>query len=165
MDDFVLCDIPIYSESKDRFFNKFLHKRVVREKELKTKNYDDDLIRIILDKEFTTYSIWKYNQMIGFIEVVIYKNKDIELKLYMSDQKKHLWNSQHKYYMKYIQILGMHNYTEGKSNNEIKEDILELYNDLKEWHLKGKNLYFDETNLKIILKYTNIKKIIEDVTK
>lgn len=169
MGEFVLCNIPIYNKTKEEFDNELYKKKMERKANLIDKKCEDDIIITILNKEFTTYSIWKYNQMAGFVEVIIYKNKDIGLKVYLSDYliegSRYVWNTSKKHYMKFEQILDLHNYTEGKNNKEIQEDILELLKQLQEWHIPRKKIYFDMTEFEKIVKYTDIKAIIEDVTK
>ena len=159
MQEILLFEIPIYSMTKLNFDSKW--------KKFKQKMIDDYLninndlgdYKTQLNKIYLPFSIWRYNQIIGYIQISI-ENEDIVFDLYLTNDKNIHYNSKTKHFIKYLQTTGLHFYTGNKTDNEIKDEIDNYLLMIKNDFLK-KNNYIDITAYNNIVKSINIKKIIK----
>lgn len=157
----VLCDIPIYTIDKEKFMTLVKQKRTDRFKELLAYGNDENSSKKYSHQEMVKFANWKYNQMIGYIEIEI-KNKDVIFNLYLTDEKRHRYFSNVKKYINFVPTVGLHFWTDDKNSEEIKEEIYCFLNMIKKDFIHIGNVYFDMSTFELIIRYIDLKKYIEE---
>ena len=160
MNEVTLFEIPIYSMEEKEFNRRW-------DKEIKKYIYTNEQYNQIRNTFFPK-NLWKYNQIIGYIVINLVKYDygiDINFEWYKIDKKLYRFNSNEKNFVQNESLIGYQFFVdESDSNNEIKNEIIELLDDLiKDECLKKR--YVDLSVFEIQLKYMNIKKIISDLKK
>lgn len=161
MNSKILCDVPIYTIDKNAFLEKIKNETESRiEKCSQNGEMQSDLKRYI-QRRMLEFANWKYNQMIGYIEIAI-ENKDVIFNLYLTDEKRHMYFSNIKKYIKFVPTTGLHFWTDDKSNEEIKEEIYTFLDMIKRDFVRTNNAYFDMSVFELLIKYVDLKKYIDE---
>lgn len=135
--------IPIYSMSKEKFNNKW-----------KKKKESVDFVSELYDP----IENWKYNQIIGFVEVLISK-QDIIFEVYKYRLQRYIFTSKRKKFMDNIHVNGTHFRIVGMNNNEIRVNFMH-YLDLFKDSFTSDNEYLDLEIINNTLESIDFKKII-----
>jgi len=161
-----LFSIPIYSTS-EREFNK-RHKRYwyKQHKQIPDCYTETEQAKIKTDL-FTLFhpkNIWLYNQIIGYIRVLL-DHPDILFEVYMPLQRKRYWLfSNRKSYCANRHAIGLHFYVGDKTNEQIISEILGWIIDISKWE-DLKRRYIDVTVFENIAKYIDFRALNNDVQK
>ncbi len=159
MKEKILFEIPIYSMPQNVFDNKWeKFKQREIEKYLKINSELGDY-EYWLNKIYFTVSVWKYNQIVGYIQILI-KNKDIIFELFMTEDKSIHYNAKSKHFIVYLPTIGLHFFTDDKDDKEIKLEINKYLTMIKNEFI-NKNFFIDLTTYTNLIDNINIKKIIE----
>lgn len=166
MKEMLLCDIPIYGISKEKFDKRLNKKRQDYYEWILGNNAEKDEEKC---KEWSRnyivpYAIWKYNQMVGFVEILI-QNYGVKFNIYMTEEKRHMCFSGVKKYYKNIYANGLSFHVGNKTNEEIRKIMLKYIDVIEKNFLKRKSLCMDKTVLENLLEYMDIKKMISDINK
>ncbi len=158
----LLCDIPIYGISKEKYETRLsLERKKYYNVIMQYSDGCDELSQMAAQNKYLQYAVWKYNQMDGFIEVLI-QNWDIVFKIYMAEIKHHQCFSNSKNYYMYIPSVGLNFWTRDKDNEEIVRRILENVDLIQNNYLYKKDCFLDTTTLNNMLKHIDIKGFIEE---
>lgn len=156
-----LFEIPIYAMKQEDFQKKW-------DKEIKKYNIHSEEEYKQIERLFFPKNVWKYNQIIGYIIINLVQRvygTDIEFEWYQSDKKRFFFNSQKKNYISNLSLLGFNFFIEDNDTNEkIKLEINEMLSEL----LKDKQFkyrYVDLSIFKTQIKYLDIMRIINDISK
>ena len=152
-----LFDIPIYSTSKMNFRKKWENKKRKHAEWLYEHNYNFEDAEKTVKEMHLPYSIWDYNQIIGYISLSI-DHKDIVFDLYMSKNKRFPFDSQRRSFIRYMPTVGLHFYAGDMSDQVIKEEIKKFIEMVNKDFLYNKR-YIDLSIYNNIIDYLNIKKI------
>lgn len=158
----VIFELPIYSCSQKDFDKYWEQKEDATIKDAKLSGSSDDIIQCII-LQFSPKNIWKYNQIIGYITVSI-NSHDVLFDLYLALDKKTYKNSTTKHFIQNVAPNATHFYIENKTDAEIKNEIESQIDFIRANHLKS-NYYIDDTIIKNLLPYIDIRKIIDDLKK
>lgn len=112
--------------------------------------------RSMVEKE----KIWKYNEIVGFIDVFIW-SKQIRGNLYYIQAKRVNRNAKNrtlKYYGKSFEIINIEN----KTSNEIFQKLINRLSNLTKESIMLKNRYIDISTIETLGLYINWKKLVED---
>lgn len=108
--------------------------------------------------------IWKYNQIIGYIQVVVTTSNAIEFNFYISRYERYRIDSPKKHCMYYENITGTHFPLLNMSNNEIRTELRKRLQQIRLKELLSlKKAYIDLSTFNNIINYIDIKKIAEDL--
>lgn len=160
MSNKILCDVLIYTITREEFDKLVEKNKNDRYQYLRLLRNDEDFSTRISHDEYVKYSIWKYNQMIGFVEIEI-ENRDIVFNLYLSNEKIHRFFTNIKKYFTFVPTNALHFWTDGKTDKEIKRELYEFLQMIKEEFVNRKNVYLDTSTLDLLLENINLKKLIE----
>ena len=161
MKGILLCDIPIYPISKEGYDKKVNSKREEYYNYFTERQNEDEFSKEQSKRLMLPFVNWKYNEMIGYIELSINKN-DVVFNLYMADIERYKYFGYKKHYMNFIPTCGLHFYAGNKNDKEIKDEIKEYVNMIKNDVIYRKNSYLDETILINIIEYVDIRKFIDN---
>lgn len=155
----VIFEIPIYSMREDKFHKKW-------------KDYKDNSIKHFLelndelgdyelwfDKFNFPQSVWKYNQIIGYIQISI-KEKDVIFDLWLCRDKRYVYKTNKKNFIEYMPTNGLHFFTNNISDKQIKMEIDKFLKIIERDFIK-KNMYLDKTIYNNLINNINIKNMIE----
>ena len=164
IEDNVIFSIPIYALNSDQ-----LQKRVdafissLDSKYPPLKNMESSYKESVIETATVPYRFWKYNHIVGFIEISA-KLNDIYFNLYLphAELKKYYWHSEKKVLLENVGHDCKHfRVFDDESNTEIITKIRE--------HLKDvvvnipKNYYIDMEIFDLLTRYLNIKMLLKDV--
>ena len=158
----VIFTIPIYA-----FDEKTLKEKVAKEIsniEQKSIGLDEDIKRRLIDHCTFPFRSWKYNHIVGYIEVSAGLN-DVYFNLYVPFNKgRHYWNTTKKTLL----INEGHDYTHFRvfdedSNEQIIEKIYARLQDAKE--IIPKRYYIDFESFDSLSEYVDIKSLLHDFRK
>lgn len=161
MREVLLCDIPIYPISKENYNKKVDSKREGLYNYFIERQNEDKFSREQSKRLMLPFVNWKYNEMIGYIEVSINKN-DVVFNLYLSDIERYKYFSCKKHYINFVPTCGLHFYSGNKNDKEIKDEIKMYVEMIKNDVICRKSTYLDTTILKNIFEYVDIRKFIDD---
>ncbi len=160
MKEKILFEIPIYSMNQNTFENKweqFKQRSIENYLKLNPElgNYE-----YWLKKMYFPQYVWKYNQIIGYIQILI-KNKDIIFELFITKDKNIHYNGKTKHFIEYCPTNGLHFFTDDKNEQDIKIEISKFLTMIKNEFI-NKNYFLDLTTYNNLINNINIKKIIEE---
>ena len=160
MKEKILFEIPIYSMPQKVFDNKWKKfKQQKIEKYLKINNELGDY-EYWLNKMHFPVSVWKYNQIVGYIQILI-KNKDIIFELFITEDKSIHYNGKSKHFIIYSPTIGLHFFTDDKNDQEIKSEINKFLSMIEDEFI-NKKFFIDLTTYNNLINNINIKQIIEE---
>lgn len=163
MKERILFEIPIYSMNQNTFENKWKKFKQTKIEEDLKKNGELGNYEYWLNKANFPVSVWKYNQIIGYIQIVI-KNKDIIFELFITKDKNIHYNGKTKHFIEYSPTNGLHFFTDDKNDQDIKMEISKFLTMIKNEFI-NKNYFLDLTTYNNLINNINIKKIIEESQK
>ncbi|EAC5337278.1 hypothetical protein AFT98_08630, partial [Listeria monocytogenes] len=120
MKEKIIIVIPVYSISENLFHKKwdeFYEKSYTNTMYSDKENYIDTLRNI----DFPTNS-WKYNKIIGYIEIRASK-EDIIFEIYRSTKLRFPYRSKSKDFIEFFSSLGNHFPILRKNDTELKDEI------------------------------------------
>ena len=148
-----IIEIPIYSMKEKTFetkWNNFFNKNYKN-----NPNFND-----IKNCYFPQF-VWKYNQIIGYLEITYYNNT-IWFDEYFTMDDKIYAKSKSKHFITNMQLNGYHFWIKDKMKNEdIINEIIFWINSFEKEVMNKKNYLCKDEYIKI-LKCMNIKKLIEN---
>ena len=152
MNEIKIIEIQIYSMKEkiiDKKWKEFFDNNFGE-----NENYND-----IKQCYFPQY-VWKYNQIIGYLEVT-YVNSTIWFKEYCTMDEKIYAKSKTKHYIINMQLNGHHFFVkDGMKNSEIIEEIVFWINSFEK-EVMNKKYYLNKEEYINILKCMNIRQLIE----
>lgn len=162
MDDKILLyELPIYLLSEKAFLSKCQKEKEKTIKLFVENNSSEEKAIESFQRNFYPKYIWKYNQIIGYIEISATK-QDIFFELYCTmDKRIHLFSGQ-KHYIEDWRISGAHFNWGNKSNAEIRKEIIEHIKSVKK--MVDKKYYINDKALIVTLRYLDIKRLLNQTT-
>lgn len=169
MNIYDLISIPVYATNEESFIEKWNTFREKYINKLLGKSYTMREAKDMFVKFYSVDSLWRYNKIIGYIELVYnVRTGDIEFNVYKSLKKKIFYNKRISTCFDKIAYVGiapnMHVYVRNISNKKIIELIHNELNYIFDIYFK-KNNYIDLSCLNNLCNYINFKKITEDYGK
>lgn len=161
MKEKILFEIPIYSMPKNVFDNKWKKIKQREVENLLKINDELDKYEYWINKIYFPISVWKYNQIVGYIQILI-KNKDIIFELFLTEDKNIHFNGKSKHFIVYSPTNGLHFFTDDKNNQEIKDEITKFLSIIKRDFI-SKRFFVDLTTYNNLINNINIKQIIEKI--
>ena len=163
---FVLFSIPIYAISK-----KNLAKKAKRKMEKYMEKYNvlyDEQKSELVEKHLTfPYRVWKYNHIVGYIEISAFFN-DVYFNTYLPyTRKKHRyhWDTKKKTFV-LLEILDAPHFPifDDESNDEIFKKIRNRLEEItKNTYIIPRSYYVDMEQFNTISKYLDIKSLLKDI--
>lgn len=161
MEEKIVAAIPIYSTSKkifeerwDSFFEKSFYKSSW--KEFEKEEYFSQMKHLFFPRQ-----LWKYNRIIGYIEIIV-SPSDIIFELYLCvDKKRFHFQSRNKDFIRFSPTIGLHFPIMDKNNEEIKEEIGK-YLKMIEKDFIPKNRYIDYSVYDIFIQYFDLRAFINN---
>ena len=161
MEQKTLFEIPIYSMA-EKEFNKRWKKRkdFLYDMLIRGKNTEDD-VKLFVSQSCFPECIWKYNQIIGFIQISVSRH-DVRFDISLSLDKKYYAKSKYKHFIQDIHANGTHFYVSTLSNEYIKQNILEWLKHI-EVDFLNKKVYVDYSTFYNIFDYVDIVQIMKSL--
>ena len=153
MSEIKIIEIPIYS-MKEKIFDK-KWKKFFDNNFGENENYND------IKRCYFPQYVWKYNQIIGYLEVT-YANSSIWFKEYCTMDEKIYAKYKKKHYIINMQLNGYHFFIkDSMKNSEIIEEIVFWINSFEK-EVMNKKYYLNKDEYVNILKCMNIRQLIDD---
>ncbi len=161
METKVLFEIPVYSVSNEKHQDYWEKQRETLDILGKAQGRSKDEIENGKYYLFRPRSLWKYNKIIGYIEIRIGRD-DIEAKVYkVMHIKRYQMVSDKRYYLEEIQSVGNHRRIYKKSNTEIEAEIRILLDEVSKHYFSG--MYIDHETFDNISNTIDYNAIIESL--
>lgn len=118
----IIFEIPIYSMSEKEFNRRWdKRKKFLTEYFMEHGGDDEERAEIIYTGYYPQY-VWKYNQIVGFVEIAV-APRDISFNIYKTLDKKMVAISKTKHFIQNLHSISKHFPIEKKSNAEIVKEI------------------------------------------
>ena len=132
----VLFSLPIYALSEKTFNKRYERERLrfINDDIPLSSQSNAEFVRNCCTVHLGKYSIWKYNHIVGYVEVCLSDSgNDIYLDVYrpVAPVKRYHWMSSKKILLKRIIMVGMHFRCIGKTNDQIVCEIDLLLDELQ----------------------------------
>lgn len=135
MQEIIIYEIPIYPKSESAFNKISEVKKTNLIQEAMIKGFSKEEAEQSISSLTYPKTIWKYNQIIGFVTISLTK-QDIIFNIHCSLDKRYLIDSKTKHYMVDWNINGAHFNTTNSDNTIIKNKIKEYLKKVKTDHLQ-----------------------------
>lgn len=155
----VIFEIPIYSIKEDKFYQKWKDYKEKCKKRFLEHNDELGDYELWFDRSNFPKYVWKYNQIIGYIQISI-KEKDIIFDLWLSKDKRYTYNTTKKHFIEYIPTNGLHFFVNNMKDKEIKVEINKFLKIIESDFIK-ENMYLDRTIYDNLINIINIKNMIK----
>lgn len=121
-DEKIVFEIPIYSMSEKEFNRRWdKRKKFLTEYFMERGGDDEERAEIIYTSHYPQY-VWKYNQIVGFVEIAV-APRDISFNIYKTLDKKMVAVSKTKHFIQNLHSISKHFPIGKKSNEEIIREI------------------------------------------
>ncbi len=160
MNERIIASFPVYSITENSFNQKW---NIFYEKSYNNTMFKDKEKYIsTLEYVYFPTNSWKYNKIIGFIEIIVSK-EDIIFEIYRSPKKIFPYNSKSKHFVGFFPSLGNHFSALGKNNQDLKDEIQQFLKSIEEHDFLGiKNIYVDYTCFENFIKYFDLRNFIDN---
>ena len=144
----IIIEIPIYSMPRNEFnrrWDNWKKKWYERSEQMgHSAEETEEVVMMIMNGQYPR-NVWKYNQIVGFIEISI-GSRDVSFNVQKTLDKRMIAVSKTKHFIQDLSTNGMHFPINKMSNEEILSKIEEYLNTLQN-NLSGKMcLYLDTFN-------------------
>ena len=154
-----IFEIPIYSISKDEFESRWkIKKETLYKGFIEHGNTAENARRGVSDCFYPRW-LWKYNQIVGYIEISVTRC-DVNFDLYCSMDRQYRIDSKSRHYIEDWSINGVHFRIEGKTNLEIREDMRTWLCYIQDEHLHGR-FYMDYSVFDGVVDFLHIRGIAD----
>lgn len=160
MMEILIQTIPIYSMSEDTHYNKWKHYKNKCVTEFQQNGHTKEESEKGFNEIYYPQTVWKYNQVIGYIEILVSKQDVIFEKYFCNKKEKFYFKTTKKYFIEHNYQTGNHFYAADISNKQIVDKIREW---LKIEINKNKKRYYDLSEFNNIIDYLDIKSIMKNV--
>lgn len=123
-DEKVICEIPIYSMPEAEFNRKWEKQKKKWIDESIGMGNSESRAREIINKCYYPQYLWKYNQIVGFVEIAI-SPRDVSFNVQKTLDKRFFIISKTKHFIQDLRTGGMHFPICKMSNEEILTEIEE----------------------------------------
>ena len=160
MNEKTLFEIPIYAMS-EKEFNKRWDKK--KHKLMISGHSEEDAKELIRNIYFPR-TLWKYNQIIGFI-IIAATQQDIVFEIFCSMDRKYYLNSQSKHFIQYYSSLGNHFPVIDETEEGIKQKVCEMLKRIEKYDINpiNRNYYIDYSTFNNVIDFVNIKQIMKSL--
>lgn len=118
----IIFEIPIYSMSEEEFNRRWdKRKKFLTEYFMEHGGDAEERAEIIYTGHYPQY-VWKYNQIVGFVEIAV-APRDISFNIYKTLDKKMVAVSKTKHFIQNLHSISKHFPIGKKSNEEIVREI------------------------------------------
>lgn len=155
-----LFEIPVYAMNEKEFDKRWGKKKSKMYEELVKHGHTEECAKEMIYSLCFPNSVWKYNQVIGFINISISRT-DVWFDIYLSLDKRFCAVSKKKHFVQDIHANGTHFYTSDKSNDDIKQTIRTWLKMIEKDYLRN-SFYVDYSSYNAIINYIDIKQMMED---
>ena len=154
-----LFEIPIYSMSEKEFNKRWKKRKDFLYNMFISGGSTEDNAKLGVSYSCFPKCIWKYNQIIGFIQISV-SRRDVWFDIYRSLDKIYYADSKSKHFIQNIHANGTHFYVSGMTNEDIKQNILKELKSIEKYHLE-KKFYVDYSAFYNIFDYVDISQIMK----
>ncbi len=157
----IIFTLPVYALSRKALSDK-VNKEIERIKTTMCEGCDEDITRKVIEHETFPYRCWRFNHIVGYIEVSAGLN-DVYFNLYLPYKKKrYCWNSRQKWLL----TNEGHDYTHFRVYDEDSAEV--IFQKIREYLEEAVKMfparyYVDLEPFYIGKKYLDIKRLLRDV--
>ena len=153
----LIYEIPIYSMSESEFkqrWDKWKDKWYDASSQIgHTEEEKEEIVRSIMNNQYPK-NVWKYNQIVGFVEISINNNIDVTFNVQKTLDTKIRAVGKTKHYIQDMMTNGMHFYAGTSTNLEIISEIDSYLDSIEKGLKKPFYLYRDTyDNLKYYIDF------------
>lgn len=161
MERTTIFTLPVYALSRKALDGK-VEKKIDRIRKSMCEGCDEDITRMVIEREVFPYKCWKYNHIVGYIEVSAGLN-DVYFNLYLPYKKKrYTWDSGQKWLL----TNEGHDYAHFRVyDDDSTEAIFDKIRDYLAEAIKmfPQRCYVDLESFHVGEKYLDIKRLLHDV--
>lgn len=162
-DEKIIFEIPIYSMSENEFNRRWdKKKKFLAEYFMEYGENSEERANEIMHTCYYPQYVWKYNQIIGFVEIAV-APRDISFNIYKTLDKKMVAVSKTKHFIQNLHIISKHFPIEKKSNEEIVREIDGWLDSIARELPKTMCLFLDTYN--IVKDHLDFRGIRDDIIK
>lgn len=154
----ILFEIPVYSMTQESFDSKF-EKLIERQR---GKYYEDEETRTLYRDFVFPMGVWRFNQIIGYIQIVATKS-NFKFLLWQGSKKRYSIDAKSKPMICLMDQCYV-SYLSGESNEEFRHLLSERISRCYESFLYRQR-YIDTTAFDNLVPYIDFSRIIEDAKK
>lgn len=159
MKEILLQRIPIYAMSEKTFCGKWESYKTSCINRFQHSGQSAEEAKIGFERLFYPKTVWKYNQIIGYIEILL-NDRDVIFEKYMClKKKKYYYNTTRKCFIQPVYGIGNHFNATKLTNQQIIDKICEWLDNEKK---SNKNRYYDLSEFNNIIHYVDIKSIMKN---
>jgi hypothetical protein len=159
MNEKTLFEIPIYSMSEVDFNERWNKKKSDLLNEFMSNGHTEESAKSDIKTLINPRCIWKYNQIIGFIKILVTR-QDVLFDVYCSMDKTYYADSKSKHFIVNLETNGTHFYIDDKPEEYIKQQIKEVLKIIEKNHLRPR-FYVDYSTFNNIFEFVEIKQIMK----
>lgn len=150
-----LFEIPIYAMSEKEFNNRWDKKK----SKFMISGHTEKSAEMCIKSIYFPGTIWKYNQIVGFI-IVSVTRQDVIFEIFCSMDKKFHADSKTKHFIQYFSSLANHFSACNKTEEFIKQKIIEMLKRIEKYDINHK-FYIDYSTFNNIFNFVNIRQIMK----
>lgn len=154
-----LFSLPIYSCAKDKFEEKYEKYILARAKHSHYYPFDVERAKKNIRKFEWKKGIWKYNQIIGYLEVFV-QGGSLAFRAYLPEEKNVMKFSSVKKYLYRVDLYGLYIQLIG-SNERIANKLIDMIQSIQKahkWHIDYS--FFNQIYRRV--DYTNLKSVEDE---
>lgn len=157
----VLFKIPVYSVSDEKHYNYWKKRNEDFENAGMLKGHSKEEIEDGKYFLLRPYCLWKYNKIIGYIEIHLSRS-DIYAEIYkVIHIKRYQMISNRRYFLEKINSVGNHRKIKNMSNAEIKSEIKLLLHEMYKDYFSGR--FVDKETFNNISDFIDYNAIISEL--
>lgn len=158
----IVFEIPIYSMSEEEFNRRWdKRKKFLTEYFMDHGGDGEERAEIVYTGHYPQY-VWKYNQIVGFVEIAA-APRDISFNIYKTLDKKMVAVSKTKHFIQNLHSISKHFPIGKKSNEEIVREIDAWLESIAQELSKTMCLFLDTYN--IVKYHLDFRGIRDDIKK
>ena len=154
----ILFEIPVYSMTQELFDKKF-EEYIERQR---GKYYEDEETRTLFRDFVFPMGVWRFNQIIGYIQIVATESY-FKFLLWQGSKKKYSVDAKSKPMISLMDQCYV-SYSSGESNEEFRHLLTERISRCYESFLY-RHRYIDTTTFDNLVQYIDFSRIIKDAKK
>lgn len=160
MKEVLIQKIPIYAMSEKTFCEKWKNYKIRCIDDFQQGGHSKEEAEKGFNKIYYPQTVWKYNQIIGYIEILVSKQDVIFEKYFCLKKEKYYFKTTKKCFIEQNYQTGNHFYAANISNQQIIDKIRKW---LETEISNNKIRYYDLSEFNNIVEYLDIKSIMKNI--
>ncbi len=166
--EYTIFDIPIYLMSESSYESRIARQCERQSRECTKSDKDFQGVKYHCISETKSGFPWRYNQIVGSLRIIVTNDENIELKLYLIDEKKIKYRSKVKHMIKdsHISDLRIKNaLTQYSTDKELKSRLNDLIEQtIRNYVNSSSHVYFVDMEIfDNLIQHINLRKLVMEM--